>query len=476
MHEALSLLVDLTPEDVDRLLDLGQEREVHREDPVIVEGEVPADLFIVLEGVLEVQLQAAGGQVLGRVGPGELVGEVSWLDGEPASAGVIAVEDGVLLVLPRAALASALESEPDFGMRFARGLGRLVAARLRLRTGELAARSTESAVADGLGPWQVLSPAVDQLKVLMQQVEEETRKNDDVIPEAMLAATHDGLDGLCALLTEQIGAGSSTSESTCNDVGALVRRELHPYMLLTRIVNRIYTKPRGYAGDFLTIEWMYRNEVDGHSASGKAIDSAFLERPAAKAVRNRRRLLADEIGEAVEAGGNVMSMACGPAEELFDVFGALDDTSKLKATCLDIDLQALALVGDRRDKTAFKRQMRLEQANLVYMATGRTKLELPPQQLAYSIGLIDYFQDRFVIGLLDWIHGMLAPGGKCILGNFANDNPDRALMDHVLDWKLIHRDEDDMNRLFAASKFGAPCSEIRYEPERVNLFAMGVKA
>ena len=280
---------------------------------------------------------------------------------------------------------------------------------------------------------------------------------------------------MCDLLTEQIGATSSCAPSVCEDVGALVRRELHPYLLLTRIVERIYTKPRGYAGDFLTIEWMYENEVGGHSASGRAIDTAFLERPAAKAVRNRRDLLAGEIAQAVERGGRVTSLACGPAEELFDVFATLDDRSRLSATCLDIDLQALALVGDRRDREGLKRQMRLEQANLVYMATGRTKIDLAPQSLVYSIGLIDYFQDRFVIGLLDWIHGLLEPGGKVILGNFHPQNPDRALMDHVLDWRLIHRDEDDMNRIFAASRFGGPCSEIRYEPEGVNLFAMGRK-
>lgn len=49
-------------------------------------------------------------------------------------------------------------------------------------------------------------------------------------------------------------------------------------------------------------------------------------------------------------------------------------------------------------------------------------------------------------------------------------------MDHLLDWKLIHRTEDDMNRLFEASKFGRPCDEIRFEAERINLFAIGSRS
>ena len=48
-------------------------------------------------------------------------------------------------------------------------------------------------------------------------------------------------------------------------------------------------------------------------------------------------------------------------------------------------------------------------------------------------------------------------------------------MDYILDWKLIHRTEEDMNRIFAASKFAAPCTRIQYEAERVNLFAECVK-
>ena len=39
--------------------------------------------------------------------------------------------------------------------------------------------------------------------------------------------------------------------------------------------------------------------------------------------------------------------------------------------------------------------MDLLNGNLVYLATDRQKFELPPQDLIYSIGLIDYFNDKF---------------------------------------------------------------------------------
>jgi cyclopropane fatty-acyl-phospholipid synthase-like methyltransferase len=138
---------------------------------------------------------------------------------------------------------------------------------------------------------------------------------------------------------------------------------------------------------------------------------------------------------------------------------------------IDIDFQALAFVQERRDAAGLTKSMRLEHGNLVYLATGRRQVDLQSQNLVYSIGLIDYFEDRFVVALLNWIHTCLAPGGKVILGNFHPRNPDRAFMDLVLNWRLIHRTEEDMNRLFEASSFGRPCSEIRFEAEGINMFA-----
>jgi len=54
-------------------------------------------------------------------------------------------------------------------------------------------------------------------------------------------------------------------------------------------------------------------------------------------------------------------------------------------------------------------------------------------------------------------------------------NPDKAFMDHVLDWHLIHRSEAEINLLFAASKFRDGCARFVYEAEGVMMFAEGIK-
>jgi len=325
-----------------------------------------------------------------------------------------------------------------------------------------------------------LDAAITELKSAVTALDRAALRNGGEVPADLASEFQDRFQALCLLLNEHLGDRSPHGEEARAALGADIQRELLPYLLLTENGERWYAKPRGYTGDFLSIEWMYRNRPGGSGRIGPLLDRYFLDMPAPVAVRNRRGLLREEIEKTIaarqSATARVLSLACGPARELFDVYETLEDPAILAATCVDIDLQALAFVADLRDARKLKRTMQLVNANLVHVATGRAPLELPPQDLAYSIGLIDYFEDRFVVQLLDAIHDRLRPGGRVILGNFHPRNPTRAVMDHLLDWKLIHRTEDDMNRLFKASKFGRPCDEIRFEAERINLFAIGSRA
>ena len=171
---------------------------------------------------------------------------------------------------------------------------------------------------------------------------------------------------------------------------------------------------------------------------------------------------------------HITSLACGPAREVFDVFEQLPG-ARLKATLVDFDLQALAHVSELRDQTGLQRSIALKPANLIHLAIGRHTIDLEEQDLIYSIGLIDYFPDRIVVKLMSLIHSLLRPGGKVILGNFHTSNMCKAFMDHVLDWRLTHRDEADMDRLYRASAFGRDCTNIRFENQGINLFAECVK-
>src|SRR5262245_43266656 len=93
---------------------------------VLRPGELNHSLFFVLAGTLTVRLEGAFGAV-SHVGPGECLGEMSVIDGQPASAWVVAEEPCETLCVPEERLWSDFLSRPEF----ARGLLRLLSGRLR---------------------------------------------------------------------------------------------------------------------------------------------------------------------------------------------------------------------------------------------------------------------------------------------------------------------------------------------------------
>ena len=53
--------------------------------------------------------------------------------------------------------------------------------------------------------------------------------------------------------------------------------------------------------------------------------------------------------------------------------------------------------------------------------------------------------------------------------------PRRALLDHLLEWKIIHRIAEHLVALFARSKFGAAPVDVRAESTGSNLFALATR-
>ena len=323
--------------------------------------------------------------------------------------------------------------------------------------------------------WARLEPALQCFKWLVAQADKEAITSGEISAE-LAEKVCASFRTLCLLMHQEIGDSASVPQPIKDACGAQMQCELLPYLLLTHTAERLYSKPRGYAGDFMSIAEIYRNQPAGSGRVGALIDRCFLDAPPAIAVQNRCQLLADDILRTMSFNSSngpvyITSLACGPAAEIFDVFQQLSDPTRLHVSLIDIDYQALAYVDAQVTRHKVRRQIRLHQGHLMHLATGQQRLDLPVQDLVYSIGLIDYLSDERAVALIDWIHTLLRPGGRVILGNFHPRNPTKALMDYVLDWKLIHRSEAEMDRLYMQSAFQRGCSNILYEAQDINLFA-----
>lgn len=471
----------LADQSVDWIINHSTEQRAETNEVLIREGTQIGSMYIVTEGLLGVY---AGGKQIGIAGPGAVVGEMSFVDQDPTAASLVALEQTHLLELSRETVAAQVTADPVFASDFFRAIAITLSQRLRAlsqsRTGRTFTRAEAEHAFDN-EDWRAALKVMSEFKRMLVAADHESIKADGVSEETYqkLAGKSSELQDLAYRL---LGEVSPLTPYMKEQLGGLLQTELLPYVLLTGTIERCYSKPRGYAGDYLTIEKIYNNHPEGAGRIGAVVDRLFLEMPAAVAVRNRRGLVAEEIRRtvdehaAVNRPARVLSLACGPAREIADVFASLGDRNRLVATCLDIDLQALAFVADWRDKAALKSRIQLLNQNLISLALGRATLQVAPQDLVYSIGLIDYFDDRMVVKMLDFIFGILAPGGRVILGNFHPRNQTRALMDYLLEWRLIHRTEDDMDRLFTASKFKSAATSTRVDATGVNLFAECIKA
>ncbi len=459
----------------DWMIGSADERRFASGETLIRTGEPTPAIFLLLEGV--VRVASPDGSGIATVGPGGLLGEMSFADASPASADVVAAEAGLALEMPRERLRAQLERDPALAASFYRALAATISARLRLTNARLNAAGEERRT-DGDPAAGRLFAAVDEWKALLVRLDRLAMR-EGAIPEDGYREFAACAVGLMGASHEALGPASLLSEAMREELGARLQRELLPYVLTTETAERFYSKPRGYAGDYLAIDMIYRAEPRGAGRIGPLVDRLFLETPPAVAVRNRRSLVAEEILQTVRGKGpgpaRVACLASGPAREVLDAYAALEEPARLRATLLDIDLQALALVDEACARLKLSSHVVLANENLLALFLGRGKTSLPPQDLIYSIGITDYLNDKLFLKLLDFCHARLAPGGRVIVGNFHPRNPAREFMDHVLEWKLIHRSEEEMHRLFEASAFGRTCTRIVFEASGIDLFAECVK-
>jgi extracellular factor (EF) 3-hydroxypalmitic acid methyl ester biosynthesis protein len=463
----------LTSPVIDWIAMASEERRVNRGENLLVEGERIDTLYLPLEGVFEVMMW--GDRKLGVAGPGDLVGESALVDDVPSSTSVVAAEPSLVLTLPVQKLRAAMAE----GSVAAAEVYRLIAAILaeKLRMTQLRLYATETALEGSLPlhpEARRMGEAITTFRTTMLDLDKEAMKHGE-LPEESFQKFFAKAIQFMEYTHRILGPGSPLPEPVREQMGYRLHQELLPYVLSTETADRFYSKPRGYAGDYLAIDGLYRNEPGGKGRLGPVVDRMFLQTPPAVAVRNRRKLLSDEIVRTVQESKahpvNVLCLASGPASEIFDAFSRIEEKNRLHVTLLDIDIQALAYVDGLRRKRRLTGQITLRNENLIALILGRVKLELPPQDLVYSIGLIDYLNDKLVEKTLNYAHSVLAPGGRVILGNFHPRNPAKEFMDYVFDWKLIHRSEDDMHRLFRRSAFSMPCSRVLFEEGGIDLFA-----
>lgn len=187
--EQTPLFAGLSTDEREELAGYLQKRKYRANEALFYEGDNGNHLFIIDSGRVSISSRSAEGRevLVALLGPGEIIGELSLLDGQPRSAEARAVEGTSAYVLSADALEQCMKRYPSVS-----------SALLRVLAGRL--RRTDEAVADAA----FLDVAARVAKRLIEMAEEDGTESETGIRigipvtqeqlAAMVGATREGVN------------------------------------------------------------------------------------------------------------------------------------------------------------------------------------------------------------------------------------------------------------------------------------------
>lgn len=324
----------------------------------------------------------------------------------------------------------------------------------------------------------VYQSAFDRFDVEMGRAGPEERER---LWQAMLAAEgRRFIDFFNQTLADLRRLVAGYTESEHQHHGYFFRRQVWNIILHIPFLTQTNLKPRGYPGDSELMQMIYRNDYQGRSTFGRLLHKACVELPAAQSVRNRKQLLVDCVRRFRANGGlppgepmRLLSIACGPAFEMRELFGCPADCERYRLSLMDQDPRALAEAAAVREEVA----SRLGAPPEVAFWNDSVRTMLLSRRLAdrwgrfhfiYALGLFDYLNPPVARALLKRLLPLLEPGGELLVGNYHVGNVTKTSMDYWADWVLIYRTEEEFRGLLEAPR-GA---EVRlfFEPTGCQMF------
>lgn len=262
---------------------------------------------------------------------------------------------------------------------------------------------------------------------------------------------------------------------------AFGQRQLHPLMLCSPFMYRTYTKPLGYAGDYEMMNMIMRNGYEGSSLFAKLVNAYLLNQAPPRAVRSRVRFLNSKIVQEANRVArlgrvtSVYSIGCGPAREAEEFVAENPLADRVQFRLMDFNEETLHYARSRMDETVRSHHRRTSVTlvkNTVQRLLRGGGVSTPEEQqhdLIYCSGLYDYLNNRIIKALNTYLYDQLKPGGLLVTGNFAPWTPRQNLMEHLSEWFLIYRGNNELATLAPDQAAPEDCT-VCAESSGCNIF------
>lgn len=223
--------------------------------------------------------------------------------------------------------------------------------------------------------------------------------------------------------------------------------------------QRSYEKPLGYPGDYVVMNYFYAQAWEGDSIFAKIVHRLLTQDPLPACVIPRMEMLRDAIADTSARHGQsgrvlrVTSLGSGPAREIEECLRSGSPPTRAHFLLIDQDERALSFAHSTTYPLASRLGGRIT-VECLYLSFSQLVrnsdlLRMPPQDVIYTAGLVDYLSQPVARTLIRALVEHLAPGGTLVVGNMKT-RPDVAwTSEFVLDWPLIFRTEQEMSDLIA---------------------------
>jgi hypothetical protein len=230
---------------------------------------------------------------------------------------------------------------------------------------------------------------------------------------------------------------------------------LTPETLVAPIQTRAYEKPLGYPGDYQVMNYVYNWRREGDTPYAQFMHRLALEPIKCVATRMNRieKLLSQEISTASNgAPCRITNLACGTAQEIQNLLGQPSLSNAVEITLIDQEENTLAYAYEHtlEDVRRHKDQARVQCWHASFrelMKAGDLFERLPPQDVIYSVGLLDYLRDSRAKGLIKTLFNYVAPGGVLVVANVKTGGLSMWPSEYITDWSMIYRTADQVRDL-----------------------------
>ena len=252
------------------------------------------------------------------------------------------------------------------------------------------------------------------------------------------------------------------------------RNREHQNGLVARIVARVGRPVVGYLselareslrqpGSWRCLEIVYRNEPR------TLLDWFWLSSRAARGARNRLQILTEELCAIVrdraqrDGAVNLLSLGSGPGHEILGCVEQMIPGTRIAATCVDRDPEALQHGGILAAQKGLDGSVHYIRGNVLCADI------LPANQdVAVLSGLLDYFDFEAAVSVLTKARERLKPGGVVLVANMRRHRL-ASTMGLLGNWHLVYREPAEVERLLGESGY----CEVQVWPEPEKVFCVG---